>query len=639
MRCSLIALCAGLPMAAPVVAQDLIELDPISVEAEADQDAPPTTAVISAEQMETQYQGAPLGTVLRGSAGVTVQGGTVGGGEMTINIRGLQEQGRIAVTVDGMRENFARAGHSANGSFSVDNEMLREVQVSRGPGAKAGAIGGAVNMRRVRADDLLSAGEATGGEFRLRYGSDFHTPTVHGAWATRLGAASDLTLAFTRAQVDDYHAPDGTQVYAAQLKRSLLATLATTTEAGNRLSFTASQLSQDYITGQFAGTPRDNDLRKRDYRFGYEAYDVGGWALDASAYQITTDVTQRALAPLAPETRSYTTQTRGALIEAARTFDWGGRTHDIAFTLDAFRDSVVADDPSGSLTPSGSRSFLSLAATDRIALGRAALTLGLSGDLYRLDSPDGSASGQGLSPRVTVEVPLTEATTLHSTLAMTYRFPTLSEALVSGLHPEPANFEIRPNPSLGPEKSLSFDLGVSHQRSNLFTAGDTLDLRATVFQNRVRDYIGLERVGGLFNSYYRYANINRVRLRGIELDATYTTDAFYLQVSGQKMVGINLDTRDELERVPPDRLVLTAGLHSRDRRGAYGIRYTATGSKGGTIPAQAWNTVDLFLHRDIGDSARLSLALNNITDETYTPHLEIQPAQSVNAQLSVTLRF
>ena len=63
MRCSLIALCAGLPMAAPVVAQDLIELDPISVEAEADQDAPPTTAVISAEQMETQYQGAPLGTV------------------------------------------------------------------------------------------------------------------------------------------------------------------------------------------------------------------------------------------------------------------------------------------------------------------------------------------------------------------------------------------------------------------------------------------------------------------------------------------------------------------------------------------------------------------------------------------------
>ena len=43
------------------------------------------------------------------------------------------------------------------------------------------------------------------------------------------------------------------------------------------------------------------------------------------------------------------------------------------------------------------------------------------------------------------------------------------------------------DPALGPEKAQSFELGLSHVRSNVLAAGDTLDLRATVFQNRVRD--------------------------------------------------------------------------------------------------------------------------------------------------------
>ena len=156
----------ALYLATPAVllAQEVvIELDPIEVTSEAETEAEWSSTQIGEDKLATEYQGAGLDTVLRGVPGVTTQGGGADGGEIGVNIRGLQEYGRVAVTIDGMRQNFARSGHSANGTFSIDTEMLREVTVTKGPGAKAGAVGGALELRTVRAEDLLPAdGGATG---------------------------------------------------------------------------------------------------------------------------------------------------------------------------------------------------------------------------------------------------------------------------------------------------------------------------------------------------------------------------------------------------------------------------------------------------------------------------------------------
>ena len=37
-----------------------------------------------------------------------------------VNIRGLQDFGRVEVTIDGARQNFQRSGHNANGAFYLD---------------------------------------------------------------------------------------------------------------------------------------------------------------------------------------------------------------------------------------------------------------------------------------------------------------------------------------------------------------------------------------------------------------------------------------------------------------------------------------------------------------------------------------
>src|SRR5215470_2376768 len=70
--------------------------------------------------------------------------------EQSINIRGLQDFGRVAVLIDGARQNFQRSGHNANGTFFLEPELLAGVDIVRGPVANiygSGAIGGVASFR------------------------------------------------------------------------------------------------------------------------------------------------------------------------------------------------------------------------------------------------------------------------------------------------------------------------------------------------------------------------------------------------------------------------------------------------------------------------------------------------------------
>ena len=626
--------------AGSAVAQDVIELDPISVTDDQGSDAEPRNTVLDRQTLEEQHPGAPLDTVLRSVPGVSVQGGGDGSGEMAVSIRGLQDQGRVAVTIDGVRQNFARSGHGANGTFTVDQEMLREVEVTRGLGGKAGAIAGAVEMRTVRADDLVQPDGSPGGEVRLRYGTLSKSPTVHGAWATRLSAAADLTIAATRVENDSYVAPNGQFVDAWQLARSGLVSLGFDTEAGHRFTFSADMLSQDYVQGT-AATARDTDLRKRTYSAGFELVDVlGGWTADGVLYRTRTQIRQTPVAGPAVDTRRYRTETTGLLVEAERSFTFGDSWHDVSLSLEGFRDTVTTRDPTGSLTPSGRRDVWSLGIEDRVDLGMATVTFGLTAASYKLASVDGDVSGSDLSPRIGVEVPLGPDVTLFASAGTAFRPPTLNESLVSGMHPEPADFEIRPNPNLKPERAKTYEIGITYGRNDIITGGDRLDLSLNFFRNDVRGYIELERFGTLFDSYYSYANISRARVEGVEIEARYDSGGFFGSLSGQVLDGTNTVTGQDLSRLAPDQLVATAGLRSADRRRSVGARYTLAAAKtSGDLRSDSWRTLDLFFTQDIGERATFNLSLNNILGETYTPFLETQPEPGFNAQASLTIRF
>jgi hemoglobin/transferrin/lactoferrin receptor protein len=90
--------------------------------------------------------------------------------------------GRVAVVVDGARQNYQRTGHNANGSFFLDPELVGGVDVVRGPTANiygSGAIGGVVSFRTKDIQDVVRPGE--------RWGVDMTGSTAPTRTAARLG--------------------------------------------------------------------------------------------------------------------------------------------------------------------------------------------------------------------------------------------------------------------------------------------------------------------------------------------------------------------------------------------------------------------------------------------------------------------
>src|SRR5690554_6155471 len=86
---------------------------------------------VDEEQLDRRMAATPA-EMLFGVPGVTAQSDAKRL-STNINIRGLQDFGRVAVIVDGARQNFQRTGHGTQSLFFVDPELIQEVSVIRGP--------------------------------------------------------------------------------------------------------------------------------------------------------------------------------------------------------------------------------------------------------------------------------------------------------------------------------------------------------------------------------------------------------------------------------------------------------------------------------------------------------------------------
>src|SRR5690606_9405426 len=94
---------------------------------------------------------------------------------VSVNIRGLQDFGRVNVMIDGTRQNYQQSGHGSNGQVYVDPELLAGVDISKGPSSGAGGaavIGGMVNFRTLDVDDLLEPEQRSGGRVNATTGDN-----------------------------------------------------------------------------------------------------------------------------------------------------------------------------------------------------------------------------------------------------------------------------------------------------------------------------------------------------------------------------------------------------------------------------------------------------------------------------------
>lgn len=131
---------------------------------------------------------------------------------LSVNIRGMQDFGRVNMMVDGMRQNFNDNGHQQrNGTMYVDSELLSDVVIEKGASTGvhgAGAIAGSANFRTIDVDDVLLSGKDIGVRLRGMTGVGGEGNGVNfigsAAVAGRLGDRWELLAARSNRNFGEY---------------------------------------------------------------------------------------------------------------------------------------------------------------------------------------------------------------------------------------------------------------------------------------------------------------------------------------------------------------------------------------------------------------------------------------------------
>ncbi len=668
------ALALVVPLAAQ--AEDLAAasvelLEPVTISAErTEKRAVDALAPVSVrtEADFAPWQPSTIGDLLIGVPGVTTSASSTSGPGTKINIRGMEDFGRVNVMVDGARQNFQRSGHGENTMVFIDPELIGQVDVVRGPSAAvygSGAIGGVVNFRTKDAADLLRPGQSLGASLTAGAGTNAGerrgTATAYGAvdWA-------DLVVSTSLGTRDDYEDGNGnTVVNSGWDQRSALAKLTLTPNEEHRLrvgllhnrfefkSGTATvedlTTTANTVTGQYHFTPTDMPLVD----------------LTANLYYTTTEQEEtRITGSLAGRETRVEVKTPGFDLFNTSRFDVAGTGHALTVGVDGFQDEVEATRAGGPLdfTPAGERRILGAFVQDEIALtDRLSVVAALRFDDYKLEGGGLESTDNAVSPKVTVGYEVLPGITPYATWAQAFRAPAITETLINGTHPPPASFRFVPNPGLAPETAENWEVGLNVAQDGLLLDGDRLRLKASIYQSSVDDYIGqyfnmvFNRFGApdFANSTYGYENVPEARLHGGELEVSYDIGIAYAALSVNRARGKNAETGERLPSGLGDRATLTIGGRDRDNGLDFGWRFTGRRDLDVALPDDPTDPADdpaggYLLHAayvsytppQLNDAVTLRLTVDNIFDASYQETLaaqESEPGRTV--MVSGTVRF
>ncbi|MEF3099122.1 heme acquisition protein HasR [Raoultella ornithinolytica] len=126
---------------------------------------------------------------------------------LSVNIRGMQDYGRVNMNIDGMRQNFQKSGHGQrNGTMYIDPELLSGVTVEKGTTGgmgSAGTLGGIATFNTLNASDFIYDGKELGGKLHASTGDNGTRFIGSGAlaWGNETG---DILLAASERHLSDY---------------------------------------------------------------------------------------------------------------------------------------------------------------------------------------------------------------------------------------------------------------------------------------------------------------------------------------------------------------------------------------------------------------------------------------------------
>jgi hemoglobin/transferrin/lactoferrin receptor protein len=633
----------------------VISLDAITVlptkTAENVWDSLSATSVMQQEQID-QIQPRRIEDVLVGVPGVWFQQRS-DSPETAVSIRGLQDFGRVAVTVDGARQNFQRTGHNANDTFILDPELLAGVDVVRGPVANvygSGAIGGVASFRTKDVDDILRPGERWATQFHGAWSSNPGNPLGSVFGAAR-GENAEIIVGGSARRNGDFKDGHGETVENSGYDlQSGLAKLTVRPADGHQIKLSGLAQNTDFRTGQSGESMYDtkigNDILSA--RWLYARPDDRLFDFDGNVYWTKTSMDQTKLTAggigAVGDKRNFTINTYGADFHNTSRFDLGPLRNAITVGVDGFRDEVDTEGFGVVFTPSGERTVGGGFVQWKTNYSTWLEVIGaLRYDRYKLQGGGVETDGDRVSPKITVGITPFTGFTPYVTYAEGYRAPAVTETLITGVHPVPAaDFVFIPNPTLKPETGKTSEAGVNLKYNDVFQRGDAFRAKFAVFRNNVDDYIeqvflldGTVGAGGIPCNNpappstapfcFQYQNVEKARLEGAEFEAAYDTGFWFAQLAASHVRGRNLETGEPLATVPPDKVAVTVGARWLDRKLTTSVRVIAVDEQdevpAGSATPGGYGVVNLYAGYEASRDVLLTFAVENLFDKQYAPYL------------------
>jgi len=619
-----------------------------------------------------------------------------------INIRGLQDFGRVAVLVDGARQNYQRSAHQANGTFYLDPELLAGADIVRGPVANiygSGAIGGVASFHTKDVDDVLRPGEKWGVLSHGLIGSNDPQALGSAFFAARPSENLDFIVGGAYRDQSDYKDAHGDTVQNTGSRvGSGLAKITFRPADGHEFKLGMNSYNGKFDSGQFDSGIFANSVENLNLnaKYHFARPDVPLLDFTASTYWVKTHVDQtvkRAYNAIVDPTlpsddpangapcaapgvgfcetftgpvgsmRSFDIVTKGFDINNTSRFETGGLRHAVTIGGDYFTDAVRVGgdaDQGAALTPGGNRDVGGAFVQWKTNYSTWLEVIGaLRYDTYKLTTLDGGTASDGnrLSPKITVGITPFAGFTPYFTYAECYRAPSVTETLIDGPHPGDIFYFI-PNPSLKPEIGKNIELGINFKYDNVFQAGDKFRAKVNVYRNNVTDYIGLETdvdftpplacppssiFGGFGAMCSQYVNIAKARIEGVELESSYDAGKWFAGLSAAFIEGKDLSADTPLTTIPPDRVAATYGMRFLDSKLTTALRWQHLwGVSENPVtgsPTKPYDLVGLTLAYQPNPDTTWALVVDNLLNKYYVPFLQDLPSPGITVKGALKIRF
>ncbi|AZO42910.1 TonB-dependent hemoglobin/transferrin/lactoferrin family receptor [Mesorhizobium sp. M7D.F.Ca.US.005.01.1.1] len=604
----------------------------------------------------------------------------------SINIRGLQDFGRVAVIVDGARQNFQRSDHGTQSTFYIDPELVKSVDVIRGPVANtygSGAIGGVVFFDTKDAEDFLKPDETWAGSVTGRYESNGKGWTSSASGAYRFNENWDALGNIVYRNYDDYKDGGGDTVKGTGfdvLSGLLKTTIRPTDNSELKLGWVGSSDGWNEISG---GVPvNDVDLKSNTFTARYNITDEDKSWLDLhinTSYN-KTNLDLTSLVPLnrfdpttglpivlpAGSTSTFDIGTTSIDIWNTSRFETGNVAHELTYGGDWAGDNVKTGGTAGGdsfYTPSGKRNVSGAYVQDKLTWEWLEVIAGLRYDNYSLKDDSRETSGDRVSPRITVGVSPFESAGLaglqfYGTYAEGYRSPSITETLISGNHPAGVSFPFLPNPNLRPETGKTTEFGVNYKQNDILEAGDAFRLKAAYFNNDVDDYIegvtlsAFDPTSGCpfgpgIPICFQYQNFAKAKISGFEMEGVYDAAWGYAGLSASIINGHTISyegDRADLATIPSSQVTAQLGLRFLEDKLTVGGEVQYNGKPKGNAVAKDYTLVNAFASYQATDNLKVDFRADNLFDVKYANPLNGSTTAAVyepgiTLKLAATMRF